>query len=654
MKRTLKYALVAVLSVGMVLPALAQDNFPDTPENHWAYEALAKLKKDGLLVGYPDGLYRGSRTASRYELAVAVHSAFTNLKNTTDGLQTQIDALKNAGDVSALRDALKQLQTEVSSMQAYGADIANMKKLADTFQNELHALGVDVDQLKKDLGDLTKRVTALEAKKPAVDISGDANFFIAAGNSKDGMAALNKDGRIAGVLHDNDGNPIAGAYSAGLDKDVSVLHEAAFKLAGTNTTGPTWSSTIVLNNTLNAKAFGDEATSVAGVTVPGNLVGTPYSDNGKQSVFIQDLSVKFDSALAGYGFNAEVGRLGYKVNPIMFQRQAVSTYFSTERSTNGNYYIDGATLGFSAVGSKIGLVLGRTSQHLDNNGTDINPVYTTGYGGAIGKSLSIDRVYGVTADTNFFMNSKLNLAYLMLEGNPSAGTGDQVVDGFGTQVNRVDVYGGSLDFTLGPVKMFADYSKSEVKDNDVQINSKDADVYIIKASYGAGPYGISAAYKSVGAYYIAPGDWGRVGLVRNPNNIKGTQVGGFYNLSPMLTLTGNYEHYEAKNNDYAATSGFGSGTKYDGYNIALGYKLNTNFDVKLGYEDDKFDGLYLGAATLTPEYKWTTLGFGYGLSETAKLTLQYELSDVTNDVFTTGAATNYKGGFLSSQLSVKF
>jgi hypothetical protein len=75
MKRTLKYALTAVLAVGLVAPAFAQtDNFPDVPENHWAYEALARLKKDGLLVGYPDGLFRGPRPASRYELAVAVHA----------------------------------------------------------------------------------------------------------------------------------------------------------------------------------------------------------------------------------------------------------------------------------------------------------------------------------------------------------------------------------------------------------------------------------------------------------------------------------------------------------------------------------------------------------------------------------------------------
>lgn len=635
MKRTLKYALVAVLSVGMVLPALAQDNFPDTPENHWAYEALAKLKKDGLLVGYPDGLYRGSRTATRYELAVAIHSAFTNLKNTTDGLQTQIDALKNAGDVQSLRDALKQLQDQVNALQGYGADIASMKKLADTFQNELHALGVDVDQLKKDLGDLTRRVTALENKKPPVDIKGDANFFVIAGNSNNGTAALNKDGRIGGVLHDNTGMPIPGAFSAGLDKDVSVLHEAAFTLSGTNTTGPTWKGTVVTGNTLTAGGFGNESTSVSSGAGTGKLFGTGYSDNGGQSFYVQDLSVKFDSALAGFGFNAEVGRIGYSVSPWIFQRQASTSYFTTDRNNNGKYYIDGASVGFDLLGGKIGIVAGRTSQLRDSLGTDINPVFTGPYGGVNGKNLSVDRVYGATAETAFTSNGSLKVAYMELESNPTVATGDQGIDAVGTHVNRTDVWGGTLKLNVGPIKLTGDYSKSEVKDNDTQINSQEADAYSIGGVYEAGSWGVNGAYRSVGANYIAPGDWGRIAYFRNPQNIQGVTSTGWLNLSPKLSLKGGYDHYEAKDKaaGYAASSGFGSGTKYDGYNVTLGYKLNTAFDVSVGYEDDKFSSPFVGgaASALTPEYKWTTFGVGYGLSDAAKLTLQYELSDVSRD-----------------------
>src|SRR5512132_4002027 len=94
MKRTLTLALSAVLGGGFVASAFAQDNFPDAPENHWAFEALANMKKAGLLVGYPDGLFRGGRPASRYELAVAIHATYQHLKNLADGMEARIKALE--------------------------------------------------------------------------------------------------------------------------------------------------------------------------------------------------------------------------------------------------------------------------------------------------------------------------------------------------------------------------------------------------------------------------------------------------------------------------------------------------------------------------------------------------------------------------------
>ena len=94
MNKTLKLALGMVLSIGILGSAIAQDQFPDVPENHWAYEALSNMKRNGLLVGYPDGLFRGGRPATRYEMAVAIHATYQHLKNITDGLQSQIDELK--------------------------------------------------------------------------------------------------------------------------------------------------------------------------------------------------------------------------------------------------------------------------------------------------------------------------------------------------------------------------------------------------------------------------------------------------------------------------------------------------------------------------------------------------------------------------------
>ena len=49
--------------------------FPDVPENHWAYETVNKMAQQGIIEGYPDGTFGGDRTMTRYELATLVYRA---------------------------------------------------------------------------------------------------------------------------------------------------------------------------------------------------------------------------------------------------------------------------------------------------------------------------------------------------------------------------------------------------------------------------------------------------------------------------------------------------------------------------------------------------------------------------------------------------
>lgn len=53
-------------------------NFPDVPENHWAYAYVDDLASKGLLLGYPDGEFKGDRTMTRYEFAAVMYRALQN------------------------------------------------------------------------------------------------------------------------------------------------------------------------------------------------------------------------------------------------------------------------------------------------------------------------------------------------------------------------------------------------------------------------------------------------------------------------------------------------------------------------------------------------------------------------------------------------
>ena len=47
--------------------------FPDVADNHWAYEYVSKLAGNGILEGYPDGLFKGNQMMTRYEFAAIVY-----------------------------------------------------------------------------------------------------------------------------------------------------------------------------------------------------------------------------------------------------------------------------------------------------------------------------------------------------------------------------------------------------------------------------------------------------------------------------------------------------------------------------------------------------------------------------------------------------
>ncbi|MBQ2088094.1 MAG: YadA-like family protein, partial [Selenomonas sp.] len=52
--------------------------FPDTEENHWAYEYVKTLAGNHIIEGYPDGLFKGDRMITSYEMAAILYRAMMN------------------------------------------------------------------------------------------------------------------------------------------------------------------------------------------------------------------------------------------------------------------------------------------------------------------------------------------------------------------------------------------------------------------------------------------------------------------------------------------------------------------------------------------------------------------------------------------------
>ena len=73
MSKTLLAVCLTLALVAIALPALAASNPAETvPFDHWAYDAVQKLVDQGIIIGYPDGTFRGNRAMTRYEFAMAI------------------------------------------------------------------------------------------------------------------------------------------------------------------------------------------------------------------------------------------------------------------------------------------------------------------------------------------------------------------------------------------------------------------------------------------------------------------------------------------------------------------------------------------------------------------------------------------------------
>jgi len=70
-------ALTCALSITGTALAATANSFADVPTNNWAYDAVTKLSKAGIVTGYDAKSFGGDKTLTRYEMAQIVANAIT-------------------------------------------------------------------------------------------------------------------------------------------------------------------------------------------------------------------------------------------------------------------------------------------------------------------------------------------------------------------------------------------------------------------------------------------------------------------------------------------------------------------------------------------------------------------------------------------------
>jgi len=186
MKKSL-LVLTAALSFGV---AAAQTAAPasapqvpaltDVPAGHWAKDAIDLLVSKGILLGYPDGTFRGTQNLTRYEAAVIIARLLDQVKGgevtitdeeTLTALQNAIQEL--AADLAALgvrvsdleenavsRDDFARLEERVEMLAAASGDAEALAGLTSQI-DDLAARADDYDTLRADVDDNASQIAAL-------------------------------------------------------------------------------------------------------------------------------------------------------------------------------------------------------------------------------------------------------------------------------------------------------------------------------------------------------------------------------------------------------------------------------------------------------------------------------------------------------------
>ncbi len=150
---------------------LGQQSLPPSawkvPE--WVPSTVGRLKKEGLLVGYPDGLgYTRIAGANRYEYAVATHASFCYLQNSLVALREDLTSPKFRP--STPNQFSKAVNEDIAIMSTWKPLVSDIERLAVEFAPELLELKVPAglaQEVRKLNATLSK---VLSSAKPFTDV----------------------------------------------------------------------------------------------------------------------------------------------------------------------------------------------------------------------------------------------------------------------------------------------------------------------------------------------------------------------------------------------------------------------------------------------------------------------------------------------------
>ena len=170
--------LITLLAAALVAGGAFAQSFPDIPANHWAGDAVEEIADLGIVIGFPDGTFRGNEAFTRYQAALVVSRLLAvvdaNMDAELSGLRAAMqdlasdvaaqgvrlaaaesaiagisdDVAANSGRIAALEDALAGLEAAMADsavLRDLQNQIASQRVAIDTAQAQAEAAAARAD-----------------------------------------------------------------------------------------------------------------------------------------------------------------------------------------------------------------------------------------------------------------------------------------------------------------------------------------------------------------------------------------------------------------------------------------------------------------------------------------------------------------------------
>ena len=165
----------------------APTTITDVPAGHWARDAVTLLIQKGLILGFPDGTFRGREPITRYEAAQIFSQLFTSGALTLPGVQQALSPADLNTLAKGVKEVAEQLRMTNARVADLGTDLDSVKARIAQMEQTLQQVGAT----KTDVDALVQKADSTYATKS------DVQAVASGAASRDEVSAI--DARVTGL-----------------------------------------------------------------------------------------------------------------------------------------------------------------------------------------------------------------------------------------------------------------------------------------------------------------------------------------------------------------------------------------------------------------------------------------------------------------------